>query len=213
MYSRRFFVFWGILILAFAKAYSQNDSRNIFNSSIKGNDFEVVDIVFDTYVALEIGNSTDGKVHLFEEENGEYKNAIQVRSTIENDSLKLRNTMSLSFDFPQDKLSAHKVINTSLKLLIPEGKKVIINVREAAVLCEGSFESIYVNQLSGTCKFKMIEGDLIVVSVYADIVLELFGIQNNQIPIESNRMNFRFGKGARYSADLQTIHGNISLER
>ncbi|WP_157111553.1 hypothetical protein [Nonlabens spongiae] len=196
-----------------AGAYSQNDSRNIINSSIKGSDFEVVDIVFDTYVALEIGNSTDGKVLLFEEENGEYKNAIQVRRTIEKDSLKLINTKSLSFEFPQDKLSAHKVINTSLKLLIPEGKKVIINVREATVLCEGSFESIYVNQLSGTCKFKMIESDVTVVSVYADIDFELSDLQNKQILRENQKMKFWFGKGARYSADLQTIHGNISLER
>ena len=213
MCSKRLFVSWVFLILAFAKAYPQDNTANTINSSITGRDFEVVDIVFDTYVALEIGNSEDGSIHLFEKENGEYKDAVQVRSVIENDSLKLRSTPSLSFEFPQDKLSAHKVINTSLKLLIPEGKKVIINVREATVLCEGNFKSIYVNQLSGTCKLKIIEGDVSVVSVYADIDLELPILEREQISKESKKMKFWFGKDARYSADLQTIHGNISLER
>jgi hypothetical protein len=199
-------------VFAIAEAYPQQRDSNTSSVDLINTDFTVVDINLREYMELEIGNSIDGEVHVLEIQHGEYKNAVSISTTVRNDSLLIRDFQNFNFSFPQDKLSAHKVIDARMRLLLPPGKSLIINTRSAVLLISGAFNDLYINQFSGKCKVIDLTGNFNFTSIYADVI---FKAPHYRIDYATQRKSLttKFTKQpAKFIAQIETIHGGISLK-
>lgn len=208
---QRFLCFIGaVVFLAFAKADAQTNSstKNETNHSLAA--FSIIDINLQQFLELEIKTSDTDDVKLITSQNGEYKNAIVLSSTIRNDSLIITDPIHPTFTFPGDKLSAHKVIDSKATLSIPMNKSLVINVQSADIKIRGCFKNVYVNQLSGSCKIDQLQGDLQYISVYAAISIDLKNYDIQCASRSGKVFDFKKPSFIKYIARLETVYGNIS---
>jgi hypothetical protein len=198
------------IVLAFAEADAQESTPVKNETSHLQAQFNVVDIQMIQYLELEITTSDSDKVTLVTSQNGEYKNAVVLSSEIRNDSLLITDPFNPTFSFPQDKLSAHKVIDGKATLSLPRNKHLVINTQTADITITGNYKSIYINQLSGSCKIDQIQGDLTYVSVYATISIDLKNYDIEAVSRSGNVFVFEKPSLIKYFARLETISGSIS---
>ncbi|WP_124978861.1 hypothetical protein [Nonlabens xiamenensis] len=210
---QRFFLFaFQLLVLfAFAKAKAQQPPVQSSELQINAATFSVVDIQLEEYLHLEITTHKQAQVKVNTFQTGEYHNSVVLNPRIIADTLKFSDPQSPEFNYPQDKLSAHKVVDGKARIYIPEGKKLVINARPADIDITGIYTSIYVNQQSGSCLIREIQGDLTYVSVYANLkaILKNYDIMassktgETQVPAPVRLV--------RHVARLESIQGNISV--
>jgi hypothetical protein len=208
---QRFFcaVFIGA-VLAFAKADAQESTPVKNETSHLQAQFNVVDIQMVQYLELEITTSDSDKVSIVSSQKGEYKNAVVLSSEIRNDSLLITDPFNPAFSFPQDKLSAHKIIDGKATLSLPRNKHLVINTQSADITIRGNYKSVYINQLSGSCKIDQLQGNLTYVSVYATIFVDLKNYDIQAVSRSGNVFPFEKASSTDYFAQLETISGNIS---
>lgn len=197
-------------VLAFAKADAQESTPVKNETSHLQAQFNVVDIQIVQYLELEITTNDSDKVSFVSSQNGEYKNAVVLSSQIRKDSLLITDPFNPTFSFPQDKLSAHKIIDGKAILSLPRNKHLVINTQTADLTITGSYKSIYINQLSGSCKIDRLKGDLNYVSVYASISVDLKNYDIQAVSRSGNVFNFEKPSLINYFARLESISGNIS---
>jgi hypothetical protein len=197
-------------VLAFAKADAQESTSIKNKTSHLQAQFNVVDIQIAQYLELEITTSDSDKVSLVTSQNGEYKNAVVLSSQIINDSLLITDPFNPAFSFPQDKLSAHKIIDGKARLSLPRNKHLVINTQSADITITGTFKSLYINQLSGSCNIDQLKGDLTYVSVYANLSVDLKNYNIQAVSRSGNVVNFEKPSSIDYFARLESISGNIS---
>lgn len=143
---------------------------------------------------------------------GEYGSDILLKLGEEGSTTRIEAGVQPFFNLPDDKLSAHKVIAISLKILLPQNRSVEIYGRSANIAARGRYEKLHIILDSGGCSLfdvsRLVEvstrtADIYVVSPGATILAESrYGVVNpNAIPAGD----------ARYS--LRTISGDIRLIR
>lgn len=208
--QRFFCVFIAVCLLAFAKADAQQSSSNKNETQLFTSNFKVVDIHLDQYLELEIKTTNGNEVKVITSQNGEYKNAVLLSSRVKNDSLLITDPIDPSFTFPEDKLSAHKVIDGKATILIPRFKKVVLNAQNADISIAGDFKNVYINQLSGSCKIDRLQGDLTYVSAYADVFLDLINYDITIFSRSGKVSSFVKPRLIKFFASIETVSGNIS---
>ena len=208
---QRFLCFMSLVVfLAFAKADAQTTSSTTNETSHNLADFSTIDIDLQQYVELEIKTNNSKNVKLITSQNGEYKNAVILSSIIRNDSLIITDPIHPTFTFPRDKLSAHKVIDSKATIVLPKNKKLVINVQSADLKISGNYNSVYINQLSGSCKISQLQGDLHFISVYASIYANLKNYNVTSSSRSGKVQEFKKSIQIKYFARLETVSGNIS---
>jgi len=199
-----------VVFLAFAKADAQTTFTNRNETSHNLADFSTIDIDLQEYVELEIKTNNSKNVKLITSQNGEYKNAVILSSIIRNDSLIITDPIHPTFSFPGDKLSAHKVIDNKATIVLPKNKKLVINAQSADLKISGNYNSVYINQLSGSCKIDQLQGDLQFISVYASIYANLKNYNVTSASRSGKVHVFKKPVQIKYFAKLETVSGNIS---
>ncbi|WP_405378120.1 hypothetical protein [Nonlabens sp. Asnod3-A02] len=208
---QRFLCFMSLVVfLAFAKADAQTTSSNRNETSHSLATFKTIDIHLQQHIQLEIKTNNSQDVKLITSVNGEYKNAVILSSIIRNDSLIITDPIHPTFSFPGDKLSAHKVIDSKATIVLPENKKLVINVQSADLKISGNYDSVYINQLSGSCKIDQLKGDLHFISVYASIYANLKNYDVTSASRSGKVHEFKKPVQIKYFARLETVSGNIS---
>lgn len=207
--NRSFFMAAVLLVFALAKAYSQRNSSDVIYSNASIN---VVDISIESTVELEIVTTEDAFIKIKSSQGGEYKNAVVLNSQIMNDTLQITDPLSPSFEYPQDKLSAHKIIDDHIILYLPEGLEVIVNARSCFFKGTGNYKSLFLNVESGNCILKAIHGNLRVISVYADILIE----ETKSFIKASSKYGQVTNNSSEtpiyYKQQIETIHGDITIK-
>ncbi|WP_298951966.1 hypothetical protein [uncultured Nonlabens sp.] len=209
---QRFLCFMIIVaVLAFAKADAQTTSTTRNATSHNLATFNTIDIHLQQHVQLEIktGNSQD--VTLMTSLNGEYKDAVVLSSIIRNDSLIIKDPILPTFSFPGDKLGVHKVIDSEATIVLPKNKKLVINLQSADLKISGTYNSVYINQLSGSCKIELLQGDLRFISVYASIYANLKNYNITSASRSGKVKEFKKPLKLKYFARIETVSGNISM--
>ncbi len=131
---------------------------------------------------------------------------------LRNDSLILRELQSLAFTFPDDKLGAHKVLDSRIQLTLPRNKELVINARSADIQINGNFKSAYINLFSGNCVVENMTGDLHFISIYADLTFLPLNYKITHYTKEyGKRLKFPDGL-IKYRATLETVHGTFKFE-
>lgn len=206
----RSFLLAGIFVVfAFAKANSQRNSSdmNYSNSNIK-----VVDIFLESTLDLEIITTSDKHIKIIESQGGEYKSAVLLNSKIINDTLKINDPFNPTFHFPQDKLSAHKIIDGKATIYLPQHLNLQINSRNCFLKIRGTYKEIFINLESGSCLLQEITGDLHIVSVNADVTL----LQPKSYVDVSSKygriLNSTTKKNHTYKLKIETINAPITIK-
>ncbi|MBF4982831.1 hypothetical protein FNJ87_00230 [Nonlabens mediterrranea] len=198
-----------LMIIAFAKAYSQsNSSHRVYGNS----KITTIDIFLETTIELEIITTKGNQIKIVESQSGEYRNAVLLNTEISNDTLKITDPFNPSFIFPQDKLGAHKTLDGKATIYIPENLILEINSRQCFVTINGIYSNCYVNLESGNCILKDLKGDFQIVSVNAMVT-----VINPSSYIE---ISSKYGvitqltsePVVNYKQKIETINSNITIK-
>jgi hypothetical protein len=83
--------------------------------------------------------------------DGEYSQDLQMNTSIQGNTMFINTGFRPVFELPNDKLGAHKVVSISLKVMLPEGKKVQVSGTSARVIAHGNFLKLTVALSDGSC--------------------------------------------------------------
>lgn len=143
----------------------QNRVEKLFPSK----DISGVEFIGDEIYSITINNSSSPFVKIISHSEGEYANAIDLETTIDESVLKIGTSIQSGFNIPNDKLSAHKVFATELTLFVPKHLLVRIESHLSSVKIKGSFPFLSVYLYEGNCSFENFEGTAIIQSVVGSI--------------------------------------------
>ncbi len=83
--------------------------------------------------------------------DGEYKNDLLLSIREEGKTLHIGAGFQPSFNNPNDKLSAHKVVSISLKVMLPQFKEVQVFGTNCNVTAKGKYEKLNITLADGDC--------------------------------------------------------------
>lgn len=210
-FLQRFFIICLIMMFCcIIKVTAQTAGNTTSDTTYSESYFNLVDINISEYLELDIQTGNFDLARLVTSQKGEYKNAVVLSSTIRNDSLLITDPFSPTFTFPQDKLSAHKVIDGKATLYLPKGKNLVINTQAADINIKGNYKNIFINQLSGSCTITSLRGDLNYISVYAHVFLSLDHYFIDGYSRSNEVVKFEQPEEVQYVAKIETISGKIS---
>lgn len=193
---------------------SQSESSIYSHKESRNEDFATVIIDLKHFVELEVSTSSESGFYITDEkQSGEYKDALILNTKVVNDTLFVTDPLNPTFEFPQDKLSAHKITDTKAILILPINKDAFFNLSNANLHLKGKFENVIVNIHSGNVYLTDLYGDLQITSVNADITSE--GL--NDYSFEATSRNGRkkidnSHHNRRYLLKVESINGNIHLK-
>jgi hypothetical protein len=209
---KRFFVLL-VCVLAFAKAYPQQSGQvNSSHTQLKNTSFSVIDIKLAEHIMLEVITTGDDDVKIMESQHGEYKNALTLVAQLRNDSLIIEEVQNITFTYPNDKLGAHKVMDSRIQLSLPRNRKLVINARSADIQIDGDFKSVYINLFSGNCVVKNMSGDFEFISIYADLTFLPLDYKVTHSTKDYKKRLIIPQESMNYSAILETVHGSLKFE-
>ena len=135
--------------LLMSNLYGQNQHQLLWEATR----FDLVSLELPFVNTVVVSTSLDNTITLDYETEGEYKNHLVMRSFQMGKSLQLVEQKGTSFNAFHDKLSAHKVWASTLKLFLPEYFKLQLEAQNARLEINGNFS---------TLSLKLLEGDVVV---------------------------------------------------
>lgn len=144
--------------------------------------------------------------------DGEYKKDLLLNLFEEDGTVIVNTSFRPNFVNPNDKLSAHKVVSISLKIMIPVNKEVKVFGTNSNILAKGIYKNLSIILSEGQCLLKNVEGK---VNVHT---------QSGEIKIFSNHADIKaytkYGlifneveNGHKYTYTLNSVTGNIYLKK
>ena len=116
-------------------------------------DPEVDAIVIDGRQCFDIGLETapTREVSVEARMEGEYEADILVRTERMGNTLFIGTGLAPGFQFPNDKLGAHKVVSIRLRVVLPEHQKVSVHAGQCQVRTSGVYRELTVRVNDGGC--------------------------------------------------------------
>ncbi len=91
------------------------------------------------------------EVRLEAEMQGEYQEALVVRTEKLGTTLRVGTEFAPGFDLPNDKLGAHKVFSVDLLLVVPEDLEIVLTARNCELRTSGKLQSFEATVDGGIC--------------------------------------------------------------
>ena len=189
------------------KLFSQNTYKKKWNS----NDFDFVFLKLDFISNITINESNSNEIYVKYKQEGEFKEHIILKSTVDNRELKIKEVISPMVKKYNDKLSVHKIIANTIEVGVPINFKTIITASACNLKIMSSFSDISIkigegkinlNQKKIKGKIKSISADIFCVNPLIKLLVSskngvVSGLYNNS-----------------YMPDLiiKTLRGNVSKE-
>jgi len=195
------------LVLLNLKLFSQNTYKKKWNS----NDFDFVFLKLDFISNITINESNSNEIYVKYKQEGEFKEHIILKSTVDNRELKIKEIISPMVKKYNDKLSVHKIIANTIEVGVPINFKTIITASTCNIKIMSSFSDINIkidegkinlNQKKIKGKIKSISADIFCVNPLIKLLVSskagvVSGLYNNS-----------------YMPDLviKTLRGNVSKD-
>ena len=195
------------LALLNLKLFSQNTYKKKWSS----NDFDFVFLKLDFTSNITINESISNEIYVKYKQEGEFKENIILKSTVDNRELKIKEIISPMAKKYNDKLSVHKIIANTIEVGVPINFKTIITSGSSNIKIMSSFSDINIkidegkinlNQKKIKGKIKSISADIFCVNPLIKLLVSsktgaVSGLYNNS-----------------YMPDLviKTLRGNVSKE-
>ncbi|WP_273568372.1 DUF4097 family beta strand repeat-containing protein [Maribacter halichondriae] len=101
--------------------------------------------------------------------DGEYKNDLLLSFREEGKTLHVGAGFQPSFNNPNDKLSAHKVVSISLKVMLPQFKEVQVFGTNCNVAAKGEYKKLDITLADGDCHLSEVSRSVHVKTQSGDI--------------------------------------------
>ena len=201
--------FTGLLLFVFTmNAVGQKKVEKVFPSSgISSMEIQGL----NAYKIIVFAKKTD-HVRIQAQMNGEYRNELYVVANVEEHTLNVKAEFSPSFDMPDDKLSAHKVISVRIIVEVPEYLEVLVLGADTEVDVSGKYNQVKTKTRSGTTRFYDVEGDLDAYSFQGDIRYKSSG-GNIKASSKFGKVINRGVSSGNSLISLKTVHGNIYISQ
>ena len=175
---------------------------------------------FDTLIQIDTEKCYQAEISAYEGEtvivearmDGEYAEALSINITEEGKTLWIGADFNPEFEFPNDKLSAHKVVSISLSIRIPAYRDVQVFGTSCNVMLSGAFKEVDVVLNDGSCTLDEVAQNVKVNTQSGNIRLNsLQGVV---------KARSHYGKVLQQEIpegekrfDLETVSGDITLQR
>ncbi|MBT8178948.1 MAG: DUF4097 domain-containing protein [Eudoraea sp.] len=144
--------------------------------------------------------------------DGEYAEALSINITEEGKTLWIGTAFNPDFVFPNDKLSAHKVVSISLSIRIPAYRDVQVFGSSCNVMLSGAFNEVDVVLNDGSCTLDQVARNVKVNTQSGHIRLNSLQGAVKAISHYGRVLQEEIPQGEkRY--DLETVSGDITLQR
>ena len=186
-------------------------SQNTYKKKWSSNDFDFVFLKLDFTSNITINESISNEIYVKYKQEGEFKENIILKSTVDNRELKIKEIVSPMAKKYNDKLSVHKIIANTIEVGVPINFKTIITSGSSNIKIMSSFSDINIkidegkinlNQKKIKGKIKSISADIFCVNPLIKLLVSsktgvVSGLYNNS-----------------YMPDLiiKTLRGNVSKE-
>ncbi|WP_146129820.1 hypothetical protein [Flagellimonas meridianipacifica] len=170
----------------------------------------VIDVKNCYQVNLETTSSDELRINASME--GEYSTDLVVNLETEGKSILVSTGFHPNFIFPNDKLSAHKVISIALHIEVPEYKEVVVYGTNSHVEAKGDYRKLTVRLSDGDCKIVDVGETVDVTTQKGDIWLSTASGVVEAASDYGKVFNKDFPKGDKHYM-LQSKEGNIYLNK
>lgn len=140
---------------------------------------------------------------------GEYKDDLRLKSTLQMEGLIVNELLSPGFNPQQDKLSAHKVMASSIRLRVPDFVRLSIQIENAKSILKGVSHALFLKQRYGSVLIasKAINGKVVTQGATIKIPHD-----KKKVFASSKKGKIEGINGVKEEADLflQSNSGNIS---
>lgn len=184
-------------------------SQSRVEKSIAAVDLKEIIILIDTAFEIEITNTSENKILISTQSEGEYQNEILIKTERTNTSLIIKDDIQPFSEIFNDKLSAHKVIALKVKIKIPEHLSVTIRSNLASLSIEGKVSSLFAELKSGDCSLRLFTGNATINTWAGDILVHT----NNAsvYPVTKSGIIFLEKMSGKNQIYLNSISGSISV--
>ena len=144
-------------------------SQNTYKKKWSSNDFDFVFLKLDFTSYITISESISNEIYVKYKQEGEFKENIILKSTVDNRELKIKEVISPMVKKYNDKLSVHKIIANTIEVGVPINFKTIITASACNLKIMSSFSDISIKIGEGKINLnqKKIKGKI--KSISADI--------------------------------------------
>ncbi|MBT8210884.1 MAG: DUF4097 domain-containing protein [Eudoraea sp.] len=144
--------------------------------------------------------------------DGEYAEALSINITEEGKTLWIGTAFNPDFVFPNDKLSAHKVVSISLSIRIPAYRDVQVFGTSCNVMLSGAFNEVDVVLNDGSCTLDQVARNVKVNTQSGHIRLNSLQGAVKAISHYGRVLQEEIPQGEKHY-DLETVSGDITLQR
>lgn len=101
--------------------------------------------------AISLSNRLDNTLVISYQTDGELQDQMGLRSQSENRELLLTEFLNPLLSNPADKLSAHKVIASSIQIQAPSFLTIELNIKQGQLKVQGHYETLNIQIQTGSC--------------------------------------------------------------
>jgi hypothetical protein len=144
--------------------------------------------------------------------DGEYQKGLLVNFREAGKTLYLETRFSPDFQFPNDKLGAHKVVSVSMRVTVPRDKEILLTARSCQISASGKFRDLKIVFNDGFCDLSHTAEKTEVHTRSAPIVAYL---SSGLVEAESRYGEVRLEQipEGDHHLKLYSTRGNISVSR
>ncbi len=144
--------------------------------------------------------------------DGEYKKDLLLSVKEEGSSIMISSGFQPNFKNPNDKLSAHKVVSISLKIVLPQHKYVTVFGTSCNVFASGDYQELNVSLNDGNCDLVNTSENVKVHTQSGHILVEALKADINAVSKYGNINKEDIPKGdTKYT--LTSVTGNIRIRK
>lgn len=195
-------------IFVFLISSYSGGSQTLVEKTIVDSSILFIEIDATNCYAIALETTEGNEMHILAEMDGEYHSDLVLKVNEEGHTLQVGAGFQPNFRKPNDKLSAHKVVSIALHIILPEGKRVVLNGTSCNISAKGSYLNLAVALNDGQCVLENISEEATVRTQSGDISVKSDGatisaqskygkVDTNKIPEGNNRYV------------LKTVTGNI----
>ncbi|MGM0634737.1 MAG: hypothetical protein ACQESK_01630 [Bacteroidota bacterium] len=179
---------------------------------IDNNQIKTVYLELNQVQLIELETHSTTKIEIQSTAEGEYQNDIHFQIEENEEELKISSIFPEKWVGGYDKLSAHKVFASSIKIMLPENMRVYISADVAHLRVKGNYENLEANLKYGNCYLNPFTGNAFVNTYRGNILVST----NDAKVIADTRLGsqeihqFDYEK---YVLELKSIEGDLFVEK
>lgn len=180
------------------------------SKTVLANDIHLVQINTANCFEVNLNTFYGNEVNVSAEIEGEYSKDLDLEVKSSGNMVFVEANFVPSFENPNDKLSAHKVVSIRLNITVPSSKKIEIYGTNTRVMATGNYKELQVTLSDGTCELYNVDGNVNVRTQSGTIIVKA---EAAEIETESRYGSVEFNSipSGISKYNLQTVTGNIEL--